>query len=243
MSNQGTLSANKQQLTGEQTLEKWLPVIRSAVIVIGVGILAALGYLVFNSVNERKAEQAFAALAAADLIEERSIKEFQGEKQEFLQIITQWPESKKTEYVQSLEKVLKDYTDASAVGSAGLRLAGFYMALKDYPNAEKYYQEVVKRVDGKKVVLFKALAYEGLAVAQETQSKNEDALKTYSDFVNLKDSPLKPLALMGQARLQEILGKKDEATKSYDLIIKDFAGSAYERQARVLQSLLKSGQS
>ena len=237
------ITVGSKNLSDEELVQKWLPVLKWTLIIGGVGILAGLGVLFWNNSNERHAEKAFSALSVADAIEERSLKEYADKKQDFLEIVTHWPDNKKAEYVEALEKVLRDFKDPTAVSSASLRLASFHMALKNYEAAEKAYRNALNTAKGKKVALFKALAFEGLGVCLETQSKNEEALKVYEDFSFLKDNPIEPLAHLGKARLQQILGKKEEALKSYDRVIKDFAGTQYERQARVLASLLKSGQS
>jgi TolA-binding protein len=52
-----------------------------------------------------------------------------------------------------------------------------------------------------------------------------------------KDNPFRAQALLALARVQAAQGKKTEALASYDLVIKDFSGSEFEKQAKLLKEL------
>jgi predicted Zn-dependent protease len=108
-----------------------------------------------------------------------------------------------------------------------------YFNLGDYENAVTLYNTFIQKYSDEE--LMAPLVYQKLASAYLKQGKNDDALKTLGDLMAFKNGIFRDAALIIEARHNESAGKKDEALKKYDEIIKHFPTSpwATEAQARI----------
>jgi len=204
---------------------------------IGVGV-----WQVLQSQKRGHVEDAFALLVPVEKLEEQAAKESEAvskesDKVQPSEVMLKWSDAKKTEYDSKLKAVIANHNETAAGAIAGLKLAQFKFQQKNYPEARDAYRGVISSMKSRELVVYKAMAFEGLGVCLESENNFEEAAKVYAEAIAIKDNPLKPLAYLGSARAFRKLNKADEAKKAYDSLIKEFPGSPYERKAKALTAL------
>jgi predicted negative regulator of RcsB-dependent stress response len=111
--------------------------------------------------------------------------------------------------VDELEEVTAKYGNLKAGNAARIRLAKAYYDASKYEDALAAYEECEKKGTPKG---FEDIVTLGRAHSLEAMKKTDEALSIFKDFTgSRKDSFLYPQAVMGQARVMTMQGKKDEA--------------------------------
>ena len=139
-------------------------------------------------------------------------------------------EERDRKVLEVAEAILKAGGSGQAVSGALLYKGMAQANLKQYEEAARPLDDVVRRDPGG---LFGALARLRLAEGKEAQGKPEEAMALYQAIADDTRGVLPPeQGLMGVARCQEALGRKDEALKMYRLILSEYPDSEYVAEAR-----------
>jgi len=225
------------QVLDETKVEEFVGYLKVGVAVLALVAVGAGAYFFYEHLQLQKSEKAFTALFEAEKMEESAAKEAEALKLEPTQAMLNWPADRKKEYEDRLLGVEKSFSGTSAAATALLRAARWRFVQGDFAQAALLYRDVISKVNGRGQSVFKAMAFEGLGVALESQKNFDEAENVYKDALALKDNPLKPLAYLGQARVLNSLGKKAEVKGLYEKLIKEFPNTPYERKARALMAL------
>lgn len=236
-----------------QQIVNQLKIVLRVVLVLGV-----IGgtYLFIQRGATRKQESAFSSLYQAEKIEEDAMRaESEASKgkdpkvsaklprESFYEIAKTWSEDQRKEYVSKLEETVTKFPSTLPQALASLRLANLSYHLGKMDEAAKHFDAVLTgfKASNEEGIIFTGLAFEGKGALLETQKKWDDAYKTYESASQLAHNPLKPLALMGMARVLRAQGKLDQAKTFFDKVISEFPNSDYEKRARVLKDLPPQG--
>jgi len=230
----------------------------------GIGILGG-GYLLLERQSEKQQNDAFAAFYVAEKIEEdamkaevESTKETATEKDSakktvpnsaktpkdsFYEIAKSWDESKLKPYLEALEKTETQYPKSMAATLAHLRHGNLFVHLGQMDNAEKHFKKVASdfKPKNEESAIFLAIAYEALGSIYEQQKKWDLALGNFQSAEKVSQTPLKPLALLGMARVYQAQGKVEDSHKIFDRVISEFPNSDFEKRARALKFLPSQG--
>jgi TolA-binding protein len=132
--------------------------------------------------------------------------------------------------IEKADDILARYRNSKAAPRALYYKALAQASLKQYDQAAKTLDEFLRRYSGD---FLAPMARYDLARVREAQGNAGEAL---IHFQALAEDPRglfpREEGLMGVARCQEALGKKDEAKKTYEKIMSDFPGSEYAGEAR-----------
>lgn len=226
-----------------EELARYLKIGLIAVVVVALGIA---GFVALKKQKEQKIVKAFSALVLTERMEETALREADalkkdGDSTSALQIIVGWSPEKKAEYSGALTKITQEHKGTTAATMAALKLARWHFYEKKYTEARAFYEQVIAEAAGEEADLFRAMAYDGIGVSYETEGKLAEALATYEKAVALKGNALKALAYMGRARVLKEQGQAEQARQNYDLVIKEFPNSSYEKRARVLKAFVEAG--
>lgn len=229
-----------QALHNEATAEVWAQWIRRF---LGILVVIGLGGAVYLGVEQytnSKSQEAFDELFRAEKLEEVANREASALKISALEVMKKWPDEKKKEFSSKLQFVLSKYPSTTAGSIAGFKLGRWQLDLGNFSEAEGTYRELLKNnpAGNSESNLVRSMAVEGLAVALENQNRNEEAEKVYTDSLGLKNNPLKPVLLLGAARLAEKLGKTEASQSHYKTVLTDFPNTEFERRARALLARL-----
>lgn len=151
--------------------------------------------------------------------------------------LSQALKSKDEQYVAELNKVASQFSGTDAAKWAKIETAQYYMSKGKFQEAFAEYKALDKNVS-KKSPLYPLYAY-GIAQAQESMDKKEEALKDYQILQNIKG--FERIGYFGTSRIFEEEKKYDEAAKElekYMGIIVGDTGSSQEKsyiQARISQ--------
>ncbi len=128
------------------------------------------------------------------------------------------------------DDILRRYGSSRAAPRARYYKALALASLRKFDDAAKTLEEFLHQ--SPRAVLAPMARFE-LAQVREAQGNTGEALL---QFQALAEDPRglfpREEGLMGVARCQEALGRKDEAKKTYEKIISDFPGSEYAGEAR-----------
>ncbi len=126
--------------------------------------------------------------------------------------------------------VADKYPNTDAGIAARYHAAGVLASLGRYGEAEQRFQEVVDKAGNR---LYQRTARLGLADAQVSQAKYDQAIKTYQALTTDSSSQL-PLdgVLMQLGRAYMKAGKKTEATQAFTRVVDEFPTSPYAADAR-----------
>lgn len=222
------------QVLSEQKVEEVVRYLKWGVGLLAlVGVVAAL-YFTFDGLAEKKSEKAFSALFAADKLEEQAAKEAEALKSSPEKVMLSWPEEKKKDFEAKLQKVVEEFKGSTGAALAGLRLARWNYLQQKTSDSQKIYESLVKEFSAKDKVLYRAMAFEGWGISLEAQNKLDEAAKVYDDALKISENPLKPLHLLGRARVLKAQGKTADAAGLFQKVIEEFPNSPYEKKARVL---------
>jgi tetratricopeptide (TPR) repeat protein len=222
------------QVSAEVKTEQWVRGLKILSIFVVAGAVLLAGYGFWMKRQETKALQAFSTLAAADLIEVRALREVKILSQDPVEALRESPQTEQTAYVAALEKVRSEHRGTTASHLAALRLGRWWAEAKDLTKAEAVYKDLLTELNGRDAEIFSSLASEALGVIYENAERPEDALKVYETALTNKTATLRPLLLLGKARVLSSQKKIDEARAVYDSVVQTYPNSTYSQQARAL---------
>ncbi len=101
--------------------------------------------------------------------------------------------------------------------------------LGKYDEAIRSLNKIVKEFKDNKEIL--SLAYLKKATILLKQDKKEDALRVLNELYSSDTRYLKDVALYEEARILEDLGKKEDAKKKYEELVKKYPASPYKATA------------
>jgi len=226
------------QVLLETKLRDWVRFLRIGLVVLAVVAVVGAASLLIRSRSASRSAEAFSALFEVERMEADAANEAQALKATPLDAMKKWTPEKKKEYETKIAAVVSTHDGTTAAVQGALKLARWKFDEGRFEEALVDYQKALKSGRDNGHALYVAMAYDGQGATQEALKNFDAALKTYTEAVQLKDNPLKPLAYLGQARAHTALEKIAEAKAAYEEIIKQFPNSRYERQARALQALL-----
>jgi tetratricopeptide (TPR) repeat protein len=140
-----------------------------------------------------------------------------------------------THNVAGLKSIVENYGSSETGEQAKIYLADCYYYLGDYDNAMKYFKDY----DGSDDFL-QASAYAGIAEVYEVRADHEDAAKYYERAASVDSKNfLSPQYLVGAARNDIKLGKKERAITLLTRVKKDFPNSQYASNVDYLMAEAK----
>ncbi len=234
-------NAMNDQVLDETKLRAMVKYLRIGLLVVGVAVVVGGASLLLQSYRRSAAEKGFSALAAIETLETDAANQAQTLNIPAEEAMKKWPDEKKADYEGKLNAVVAEYGSSTAGATAALKLARWKLVNEKFDEAVPLYEGVLKHATSSTTMLMRAMAFEGLGATREAQKNFEEAVKVYSQAIDMKENPFKPLAYMGKARAAAALGKKDEAKAALEAVAKEFPNSNYERRARALQALLVGG--
>ncbi len=253
MNNQetGSEKSNKTQQTqtfdlhphgphAEALAEQWAQWIRKILIVVAVIGAGGLGYLGYDNYRHSQGQNAFDELFRAEKIEEIANREASALKVSALEVMKNWPEEKKVEFSTKLQSVMDRFKGTTAGTLAGFKLGRWNLDLQKFTEAETVYRQLLKTTQSgsSEENLLRSMAVEGLAVSLENQNKLDEAKKSYEEGLTLKANPLRPMLLLGAARISSALGDVEQSRGHYQNVVKEFPDSDFEKRARALLAYL-----
>ncbi len=233
---------NNQEIDEKVSVLKSLLIKSSAVL--GIALLVGAAYLGYQSHLESKNQ------AAADLfykafemelaaVSESKTPEESGQMQSFdAEKIVAWEPAKLDSYLKILAEVGVKYSGTPTWALSQIRIAKIKFVQGSVAEAEKIYANVISTM--KRSPLYFGLASDALGVLLENQGQNDKAHTVFREAAAELKNPLRPLAMLGEARTLNALGKTG-AVDIFDKIVKEFPETAYSRRAKVLRSTVQAG--
>jgi tetratricopeptide (TPR) repeat protein len=215
-----------------------------SLVVIGVGVVAGLGYIGYQNHLESKNQKAADAFFKAYEMElsasnEASTPADVAEMQSFnAEKVAAWEPTKLDAYLKILAEIDENYSGTPTWALSQIRRAKIFVAQKNLSEAETIYRRVISQMS--RTPLYFGMASDALGVLLEDQDLNDKALEVFKAAASNTSNPLRPLSMLGEARALNALGK-DGAAKIYDQIVKEFPETAYSRRAKALRSTQVSG--
>lgn len=212
-----------------------------ASMVLGVTLVVGVAFLAYNSHLESKNTKAADLFYQAHEIEKSTVgKVSTPEESAAMQgfdakKILELEPAKREAYLKILAEISADYSGTPIWALVQLRRAKIALAQNKPEESEKEYRSVMDA--SLKSHLFAGLAADGLGVMFEDLGQNDKALEVFKQASAVAKNPLKPLAMMGQARVLTTMGKTG-AAEIYENIVKEYPESSYSRRAKVLRSAL-----
>ena len=131
---------------------------------------------------------------------------------------------KEDEVIPKLEELAKNATGYASY-LAFYNIADIYFARKDYTKAKEYYLLASQAIPNSYVL---GVLFFNIAVCMEELDESADVvLEYYKKSSEVEDFPLKPRAMFNMARVQEKMGKKDEAIATYKDILEKYPGNDF----------------
>lgn len=145
------------------------------------------------------------------------------------------PISDKERYEKSLEGFQRAYEIKKSQFSL-YYMANCYYRLKRYDDAIKRLKELNETFPDDE--RFVPLTYYKMAMASLKKGNKEDALKYLEILYNYRTASYKDLSLLETGKILEDMGRRDEADRKYETLIKKFSNSPYikEAEARLKRS-------
>lgn len=225
-----------------QEIDEKVSVLRAVLIkslvVVGVGLLAGAGYFAYQHHLETKNQEAadlFYRAVAMEASPDADAKTPQGAAAPSFdaQKIAAWDPAKLEKYTKILTEIDDKYSGTPTWALAQIRRAKIQIVQNNAAGAEKLYAGVLSSM--KRTPLYYGLAADALGVLHENLGQNEQALTVYKNAAAELRNPLRPLAMLGEARVLATLGQKG-SVEIYEKIVKEFPETAYSRRAKVLRS-------
>ncbi|HVJ63971.1 MAG TPA: hypothetical protein VM901_01815 [Bdellovibrionota bacterium] len=226
-----------------QEIDEKVSVLKSILLksfaVIGLLLVVSAAYMGYQSHLKAKNVDAANLLYQAIAMETQSVgvdpaqpQVFQAEK------VLAWDTAKLGAYLKILSEIDEKYSGTPTWAVAQIRRAKIFAAQQNLGEAEKIYQTVLAKVSNSS--LYFGMASDGYAVLLENQGKNEAANKIFHDAAAQLKNPLRPLAMLGEARTLGALGKSG-ASELLEKVVKEYPETSYSRRAKVLRSTLSLG--
>ena len=141
------------------------------------------------------------------------------------------------EAMDLLKRVVEDHGGSRYAGDALIRLANSSYQMNDYDNAEKYFQQYIKKFSDDAVSSFNA--FSGLGSVYEEQGKYKMAGETYERFINdYSKSVFRPLMHLNAGKAYFLSGDKDAARRNFLAISENYEDSKEKQEADYFLELL-----
>jgi hypothetical protein len=188
--------------------------------VVIAAIAGGIGYAIYDSRMDKRAEQASAELMKGTLSERGRISGTATPPKPDDGVDDPTPvfksaDERRETALASYRKVVSSYPGTGASILARLGEAGVLLDKRDWDGAITAYREVRDSALAKADVTVRGRAIEGIGLASEGKSDSEGALKAYHELENTDSRGLKELGMYHQAR---ILFAKNEADKAKELL-------------------------
>lgn len=148
--------------------------------------------------------------------------------------------AKEDAVIPELEKLGRS-SDGYASYLAFYNVADMYFTRKDYSKAKDYYEEALKALPSSYVS--GVLLFNIAVCIEEIGGDDAKALEYYEKSSSIEDFPLKPRAIFNVARLQEKLGKDDDAIITYNSLMEKYPDNDFAMigKSRVIALEIKMG--
>jgi tetratricopeptide (TPR) repeat protein len=201
-----------------------------AILISLVGLLVViLAIVFFMQMRASRAEKGMEALFAA----QKSMGElFKGLKPDATPDFATFAPA-----MEKIAAVADEYSSTLAGFEARMTLGNLNFEYAKYPEALAAFEKALESAPG---AMEKAMAWLAIGSAQESSGKCDVALGSYDRALTLgaQTQTIRGEALLSTARCQEILGKKDDALKTYERISKDLPATPAARLAETLKARL-----
>lgn len=147
------------------------------------------------------------------------------------------PFQKEDRYQKALEKFRKAYESSKSPFSL-FYISACYGDLGKYDDALKALKELTERFRDDDQ--FIPLSYYKMAVITLRKGDRDGYLKLLDTLYNYRTGTLRDLALIESAKMLEAMGKKEEATKKYEELSKNFPESPFAAEAKTRLAAKKS---
>ncbi|HET6464197.1 MAG TPA: tetratricopeptide repeat protein [Nitrospiria bacterium] len=141
--------------------------------------------------------------------------------------------SKEENYKKAIEqyqKTIQDYPGTPSAFIAQLYIGNTYMELNDFDSAVSAYRSFLEKEP--KNDIWAGLAYQRLGYAFLAKNDFEEAQKAFESVGHLTGALNKDQADYELGRINETLGKKEEAIKRYQEITRQFSDSLFLAEAQ-----------
>lgn len=133
--------------------------------------------------------------------------------------------------IEVYQKIISDYKRSKSAPTAAYYLGNAYMELKEYDAAIGAYKGFIDRyADRRDLIPF---VYQRLGYAYLAKGNNQNALDNFNKVAIIETVRNRDQSIFESARILELMGKKDEALKKYEEIIRDFPSSVFSAEAEV----------
>lgn len=148
--------------------------------------------------------------------------------------------AKEDEVIPELEK-LAEASDGYASYLAFYNVADMYFTRKDYHKARDYYEKALRVLPSSYVS--GVLLFNIAVCIEEIGEDDGRALEYYEKSSQIEDFPLKPRAIFNVARLQEKLGKDEDAIVTYNSLMEKYPDNDFAMigKSRVIALEIKMG--
>jgi len=137
---------------------------------------------------------------------------------------------------KALAQVHQTYAGTSAGFDAALTLGNLYFSHEAYEKAVPWFEKAAQKAPH---AMDKILAQTALGYALENSGNKNAAVSTFEAAMNSAQGAPKAELLLTVARLKAATGDTARAKNLYDAVIKDFAGTEYEKKAEEKKAQLK----
>lgn len=138
--------------------------------------------------------------------------------------------------VDIYQKIVTDYKKSSSGPIAYYYLGNVHIELKEYDAAIRAYKGFIERYPNRRDLI--PLVYQRLGYAYLAKGDNQNALDSFNRAAGLEYAKNRDQSLFESGRILEMMGKKDEAIKKYEEIVKNFPSSIYTAEAQVKMKAL-----
>lgn len=136
----------------------------------------------------------------------------------------------KAETAADFEAVMKQYPGTPAAGDAALRLADKLRDEKKYDEAVAVLRNFVEKYPAHPLA---AGGWTSLGATYEMNHKLDEALASNASAISkYPDAYTTPIAMMSQARIYLLQGKKDDARRTYQDVAASYGQSLYAAEAK-----------
>lgn len=226
---------NNQEI--EEKVSALKSIILKGIVGVGAALVIFAGYTAYQSHLSSKNSEAAEVFYQAHQMESQQNKDDPNAAFD-VKLVMSWDATKLDSYMKILKKIDEEYSGTPTWALSQIRLGKIYAAQGKFAEAQKAFENVMNA--GLNSALFYGIAADALGVILEDAGKKDEALKVFEAASENSDNPLRPLALLGKARVLESLGKPG-ADKVYDEVVKQFPETTYSRRAAVLRSMLGQG--
>jgi TolA-binding protein len=207
--------------------------------VTAIGAVVAIGVIVGGLLYWRKhtADQAGALLATAITVEQAPIAPPSTLPTSTQSVNTFPTEAARAEAaLKAFQAVTTQFPSSDAAVAAKYHSAGALLTLGRTDEARTVFQEVVESSGSS---IYQPMARLGIAQVLLQQSKNDDAIKAFTDLAADRDGPLPVDGVLMQLAAADVkAGKNADARAAYKRIVDEFPESGYVADAKTKMAAL-----